>query len=206
MRKEYRLHRLDLADLSANPFEQFHKWFDEARKGQVMEPNGFALATATSKGIPSCRIVLMKEFTEEGLLFFTNLESRKSQELLLNPHATAAFWWKELERQAFIEGWVQQVEQGLVDKYFAKRPRGSQLSAWASHQGTPVTNRQELEKSYTKWEKEYHNKEIAPPPYWGGFRIIPTAFEFWQGRENRLHDRFRYAFHHDAWSIKRISP
>lgn len=206
MRKEYRLHRLDLPDLSPSPFDQFRKWFDEARKGQVLEPNAFALATATMKGIPSCRTVLMKEFTEEGLLFFTNLESRKGQELALNPHAAATFWWKELERQVFIEGWVAPVDHSVAEKYFAKRPRGSQIGAWASHQDAQVNNRKELENSFEKMEKEYLNKPIPCPPYWGGFIIIPTSFEFWQGRENRLHDRIRYTFHHEAWAIKRISP
>lgn len=206
MRKEYRLRRLDQADLSPSPFQQFQKWFEEARKGDVLEPNAFALATATVKGIPSCRHVLMKEFTEEGLLFFTHLESRKGHELHANPHAAAAFWWKELERQVFVEGFVIEVEREIVEKYFAKRPRGSQISVWASQQGHPVHNRKELEGQYAKWEKEYQNKPVPCPPYWGGFRIVPTAFEFWQGRENRLHDRFRYTFHHDLWAVKRIFP
>ena len=206
MRKEYRMHRLDLPDLAHSPFDQFRKWFDEARKGQVLEPTGFTLATATAKGIPSCRTVLMKEFSDEGLLFFTNVESRKGQELTVNPHAAATFWWKELERQVFIEGFVTPADRALAEKYFTKRPRGSQIGSWASHQGTPVQNRKELEKSFEKWEKEYSNKTIPCPTYWGGFWIIPTSFEFWQGRENRLHDRLRYSFHHDAWTIKRVSP
>lgn len=206
LRKEYRLHRLDRPDLAPSPFEQFTRWFDEARKGQIIEPNAFALATATAKGIPSCRNVLLKEFNETGLLFFTNLESRKAQELALNPHAAATFWWKELERQVLIEGWVEPVDRDSAERFFDKRPRGSQLSAWASKQGEALANRKELEKAFEKWDKEYRNKSIPCPPNWGGFRIIPTAFEFWQGREDRMHDRFRYFFHHNAWTLKRISP
>lgn len=206
MRKEYKLHRLDLKDLAASPFDQFQGWFDEARKGQVLEPTAFSLATATAKGIPSCRTVLMKEFNQEGLLFFTNKDSRKAQEIAVNPHAEAVFWWKELERQVLVEGWVAEVDQATVERYFSKRPRGSQLGTWASHQGQPLQNRKELEAAFEKFDKEYSNKTVPCPPYWGGYRLIPTAFEFWQGREDRLHDRYRYFLHHDQWAIKRISP
>ena len=206
LRKEYRLKQLRRQSLDKNPFLQFKVWWEEARQAEVVEPNAFALATADRQGRPSCRMVLLKYFGEEGMLFFTNLESRKAKELSENPVASALFWWKELERQVIIEGHVEMTSSDQTTAYFAKRPRKSQLGAWASHQDAIISSRLILEENFRKREKQFEGKEIPLPPYWGGFKLIPVQFEFWQGREDRLHDRFKYITKGNSWNLERVSP
>lgn len=206
LRREYRLKSLDLSSLNTSPFLQFCLWFEEARQAQVLELNAMALATASREGRPSCRTLLLKQIDAKGFIFFTNYDSRKGQDLAGNPLACATFYWAELERQVIIEGGVEKLTPKESESYFASRPRGSQLGTWASHQDQILTSREELEEAYRHFEKMYEGKPIPKPPYWGGYRLLPERFEFWQGRTNRLHDRFRYLFINDMWQIERLAP
>lgn len=206
LRKEYHNKPLDIKDVCSDPFEQFNLWFTEAQQAQVIEPNAMILATASAEAIPSARTVLLKQ-VDWGFLFFTNYGSRKAHELMENPRASLIFLWKELERQAIIEGHVEKASREESIEYFKKRPRKSQLGAWASNQDKILSSRQELEKAYREIEYSFENKEIPTPHYWGGFRVIPHRFEFWQGRENRLHDRLCYTQKEEGiWQIDRLSP
>lgn len=206
LRKEYQLKSLDLSNLNSNPFLQFSIWFEEAKQAQILELNAMALATASAEGRPSCRTVLLKEMNSEGFVFFTNYESRKGRDLAQNPFACATFYWAELERQIVIEGRIEKLTSQESDSYFFSRPRGSQLGAWASHQDQVIHSRKELEESYRHFEKIYESKAIPRPSYWGGYCLYPERFEFWQGRTNRLHDRFRYLLIDHIWQIDRLAP
>jgi pyridoxamine 5'-phosphate oxidase len=206
LRKDYQSKLLDRKDLLENPFEQFQNWFQEAIKAGVEEANAMALATTSSKGQPSCRIVLMKDFGPEGLLFFTNYESHKAHDLLENPWAAVTFFWRELHRQVCIQGKVEKTTQKVSEEYFSARPRKSQLAAWCSRQSEPVSSRDALEIEFRHFEKLYQGIDVPLPPFWGGFRLIPSRFEFWQGRENRLHDRFSYTLDKHQWLIERLFP
>lgn len=206
LRKEYRLKKLDVEDLNANPIVQFEAWFNEAHKAELIEANAMILATASASAKPSSRTVLLKGIDAKGLLFFTNYESRKAKELRENPFASVTFLWKELERQVIVEGRVEQISREESAAYFATRSRGSQLSVWTSHQGEVIPSRAVLEEAYAHVAKENEGKAVPLPPYWGGFRLLPSYFEFWQGRENRLHDRFRYELEGDVWDLKRLAP
>jgi pyridoxamine 5'-phosphate oxidase len=205
-RKEYRLKSLDLSQLNPDPFLQFLAWFREVQDAQILEFNAMALATASIEGIPSCRTVLLKRIDSQGFSFFTNYESRKGKELESNPVACATFYWHELERQVIIAGDVEKLSHQASRAYFASRPRGSQLGAWASHQDRVISSREELEESYHHFEKMYEGRTIPMPPYWGGYRLLPKRFEFWQGRANRLHDRFCYIYMDHSWQIARLAP
>jgi pyridoxamine 5'-phosphate oxidase len=206
IRKEYRLKSLDISNLNSDPFLQFNAWFDEAQHAEVMEANAMALATASAQGRPSCRIVLLKGSDAKGFLFFTNYNSRKGTDLASNPFACVTFYWPELERQVIIDGSIEKLKREEGDLYFASRPRGSQLGTWASHQDESVASREALEMAYGHFERMYEGKSIPMPPYWGGYRLLPERFEFWQGRPNRLHDRFRYLLKDDSWQIDRLAP
>ena len=206
VRKEYQLNELSRRNLDLDPFRQFRKWFSDALEAKINEPNAMCLATASAEGIPSSRMVLLKHFDETGFHFFTNYESRKARELAENPHASITIYWKELERQILAEGKVQKVSEKESKAYFSKRPRGSQLGTWASRQDAVISSRQFLEEEYQRYENLYKNQEIPLPPYWGGFRLIPKRFEFWQGRMSRLSDRFRYVLEGDSWQLDRLSP
>ena len=206
LRRDYTLRAFDEKDANKNPFMQFTLWFEEALKAEIVEPNAMALATVSKEGTPSSRMVLMKHFGEEGVDFFTNLKSRKSVEVESTPFAAVTFYWKELERQVNIEGRVIPLGREASKAYFDSRPRASRLSAWASKQGEVIVSREELEAAYREVEKLFEDKEIPLPPYWGGYRIIPVAFEFWQGRPNRLHDRLRYSLEEGVWKVVRLSP
>lgn len=206
LRREYKSKPLKEENLYESPFDQFTLWFIEAQKAEITEANAMILSTTTKKGRPSSRAVLLKDCScEKGLLFFTNNESRKAREIGENPFVSVTFLWTELARQINIEGTVSKIPDEEAREYFERRPRGSQLGSWASHQDQIVT-REQLEQSYQKYEKEFEEKEIPAPPYWSGFRIQPTRFEFWQGRENRLHDRFQYSLDRNHWVISRLSP
>jgi pyridoxamine 5'-phosphate oxidase len=206
LRRDYLKQVLHKKDLDSNPFVQFINWLDAAIGAEVIEPNALALATATKEAIPSCRMVLMKHFDDTGLVFFTNVNSRKAKELQENPNASGVFFWDKLERQVIIQGKVEKVSREEVVKYFASRPHGSQLGTAASNQDEPVESRKILEAAYDALEVQYRGQNVPCPESWTGFRIIPNRFEFWQGRSNRLHDRFCYSLSNGSWTITRLSP
>jgi len=207
LRQEYSLQRLNKTDAHPNPFEQFTLWFDQALAAKLPEPNAMTLATATPDGKPSARMVLLKGYDERGFVFYTNYKSRKGQQLLANPWGAIAFWWTQLERQVRIEGQIEQVSAEESDAYFYSRPQDSQLGAWASEQSQVIDSHEVLEQRLQQLKKEYENKTIPRPPHWGGFRLIPVAMEFWQGRPSRLHDRLLYQrTEKGSWMIQRLSP
>jgi pyridoxamine 5'-phosphate oxidase len=207
LRREYTRGGLKESDIDPNPIEQFRTWFDEALASNLHEPNAMTLATATPGGRPSARIVLLKGFDERGFVFYTNYEGRKGEELEANPYCALLFYWGGLERQVRIEGQVRPVPDKESDSYFAGRPRGSQLGAWASEQSRPVRGRGPLEKRLRELEVEYEGREVPRPPFWGGYRVEPQTIEFWQGRENRVHDRLVYRRSEDGgWRRERLQP
>lgn len=196
---------LSESDLDRDPFRQFEAWFADAA-ARVRVPEAMAIATATTDGAPSLRMVLLKGFDEHGFVFFTGYESRKGRELDVNPRAALLFYWDPLGRQVRIEGSVARVPRAESDRYFHTRPRGAQLAALASRQSTVIGARGELEARYAELERELESRDVPLPPQWGGLRLAPVAFEFWQHRENRLHDRLRYWRDGDRWLIERLSP
>jgi pyridoxamine 5'-phosphate oxidase len=208
LRKEYTLSGLHRSDLSPDPFEQFRLWFEESvRTAGDREPNAMTLATASQAGAPSARVVLLKSFDARGLKFFTNYESRKAQQLAENPLAALNFHWPWLERQIQMEGIVQKVGREESKIYFDKRPIGSRLGAIVSKQSSVIESRQLLEERLSALKAEYQNNDPPLPEVWGGYLLVPQRFEFWQGRENRLHDRFLYTQCADgSWQIDRLSP
>jgi pyridoxamine 5'-phosphate oxidase len=207
LRKEYTRAGLKESNAEPDPIEQFRKWFDEALAADLREPNAMTLATATPDGRPSARILLLKGFDERGFVFYTNYEGRKSWELETNPYAALVFYWGELERQVRIEGHVSRVSEEESDAYFEGRPRGSQLGAWVSEQSRPVRDRGALEERLRELEAEYEGRDVPRPPFWGGYRVEPEVIEFWQGRENRLHDRLRYRRSESGgWRRERLQP
>jgi pyridoxamine 5'-phosphate oxidase len=206
IRKDYTLRGLHESDAAADPFTQFQTWFDQAVAAGVPEPNAMTLATCTPDGIPSARIVLLKILDDRGLQFFTNYESRKSLELLNNPNAALVFFWPDLERQVRIEGRVEKSSETESDAYYHARPRNSRLGAWASAQSSVIASREELEARQREFDARYSADNVPRPPHWGGFRMVPTVFEFWQGRPSRLHDRLRYRQAEGRWIVERLSP
>ena len=207
IRQEYALKRLDKEDVDADPFRQFHAWLAEAIEAQVPEPTAMTLATVDAPGRPSARIMLLKALDERGFVFYTNYESRKGTELAARPQAALTFFWKELERQVRIEGAVERMGSAEALKYFLMRPRASQLAAWASAQSRPLSSRSLLEDEFARLKQKFGEGRIPLPSFWGGYRVVPDAFEFWQGRPNRLHDRFSYALADGGqWRIERLAP
>ena len=206
LRKEYTRAGLREADADPDPTKQFRKWFDEALAADLHEPNAMTLATATSDGRPSARVVLLKGFNERGFVFYTNYEGRKGRELEENPYCALVVYWGKLERQVRIEGRASRVPEEESDAYYASRPRGSRLGAWASAQSTLVEDRDVLEERLRGLEEEYEGREAPRPPFWGGYRVEPGEIEFWQGRENRLHDRLVYRRVDDVWNVVRLQP
>ncbi len=207
LRKNYSLGSLDAADADRNPFRQFDAWFAQAVDAQLPEPNTMTLATVDSRGRPSARIVLIKVVDERGFVFFTNYESRKGHELAQNPFASLLFYWIELERQVRIEGTVVKTSEAESDQYFHSRPLGSRIGAWASEQSQVIESRAVLETREKEISAQYG--DLPPrPPHWGGYRLVPDAIEFWQGRPSRLHDRLLYTRSADSsdWQIARLSP
>jgi len=206
IRREYSRHALSEEDVDLNPLVQFHQWFQQANDARLDDPTAMVLATATSDGKPSARMVLLKSYDERGFVFFTNYEGRKSAELLENPYAALLFYWGPLERQVRIEGNVEKTSRQESEEYFKTRPVESRLGAWASRQSRVIPGRSDLEQKVSDLKEKFANREIPLPPFWGGFRVEPCVFEFWQGRENRLHDRIRYSLLGGVWVIERLSP
>jgi pyridoxamine 5'-phosphate oxidase len=206
LRQEYALCALKEDEVDPDPFNQLRLWLDAALAAQLSEPHAMTLATATRDGRPSARIVLLRGLDERGLVFYTNYESRKGRELAENPWAALVFHWAELQRQVRVEGMVERISARESDAYFESRPWGSRVGAWASHQSEVIDGRAELDRRVQELEAEYRGREVPRPPYWGGYRLLPTVVEFWQGRPNRLHDRLRYRIVGDGWRIERLSP
>jgi pyridoxamine 5'-phosphate oxidase len=190
------------SDLHADPLEQFRRWFAEAEGAGIRAPNAMALAT----GGPSVRMVLLKEADERGFVFFTGYVSRKAGELDANPQAALLFFWDPLGRQIRVEGGVERVSAAESDAYFAMRPRASQLAALASQQSSVLSSREELDARVAELEREHDGREVPRPDHWGGFRVVPDSYEFWQHRDDRLHDRLRYRREGDDWVVERLSP
>lgn len=205
LRVDYETEGLDIEDLAANPFDQFERWFEGVLEAKLEEPNTFVIATSSVDGQPSARAVLMKGFSPDGLVFYTNLESRKSRDLLNNPKAAATFLWIPLHRQVRFEGLVELVDEHTNDEYFATRPRGSQISANASPQSEVVESRSVLEDRFRELDDSFGD-DVARPTFWGGWRLIPSSVEFWQGRRNRFHDRIRYSNRGGVWEMERLAP
>ena len=207
LRRDYAGEPLDEHAVDANPFHQFTAWFTEALSSGIHTPNAMTLATTTPEGTPSARIVLLKGLDAGDFVFYTNYRSRKANELQTNPRASILFFWPELERQLRIEGLVRVASPQEADAYFATRPRASQIGAHASQQSAPVPNRKALEDAFVSIEQQYEGREVPRPEHWGGFRLQPSLFEFWQGRPSRLHDRITYTKEQGGeWTIARISP
>lgn len=207
MRETYGLGELLESQVDADPIAQFGLWLAQATEAGLAEPNAMVLATADSDGKPSARTVLLKGLDERGFVFFTNQQSRKAEDLAVNPYCALVFPWHAMERQVRVEGTASKLPSAEVDAYFASRPRGSQLGAWASQQSQPVESREELDLQYESYERQWpEGTEISTPYFWGGYRINPTAFEFWQGRTSRLHDRLAYYRQDGSWKLRRLQP
>jgi len=205
MRISYEQDQLLESSINKNPFKQFRVWFDKVVQESIVEPNAMTLATSSKNGIPSARVVLLKEFDETGYTFFTNYLSRKGKELSENPNAAILFWWKEFERQIRVEGKIEKISKQESEKYFNVRPLKSRYGALASNQSQVVESREVLEKTFAELEKQFGNNPPMPEN-WGGYKLIPNRFEFWQGRENRLHDRIVYEKNNNEWKIYRLQP
>jgi pyridoxamine 5'-phosphate oxidase len=206
LRKEYTRSGLHETDMNPDPIVQFNAWFEETLAAGLHEPNAMIVATAAANGRPSARTVLLKGYDERGFVFYTNYEGRKARELDANPACALLFYWGELERQVRIEGCASRISNEESDAYFASRQRGSRLGAWASEQSRPVEDRSVLEERVRDLEAEYEGRGVPRPPFWGGYRVEPDTIEFWQGRENRLHDRLVYSRVGDDWRIDRLQP
>ncbi|MFE9450675.1 pyridoxamine 5'-phosphate oxidase [Streptomyces sp. NPDC006739] len=212
MRKQYRAEGLAEQDLAAHPMDQFTRWFEQAAQaavhGTIYEPNAMVVSTADAEGRPSSRTVLMKAYDTDGFVFYTNYDSRKARDLAVNPYVSVLFPWHPIARQVVVTGTAGRTGRDETAAYFRTRPHGSQLGSWASAQSSVISSRADLDASYADLVARYPEDEQVPvPPHWGGFRIVPETVEFWQGRQNRLHDRLRYVARADgSWKVERLSP
>ncbi len=205
-RREYLKGGLQRKDLEDDPLKQFTGWFEEARKTDIPDPTAMILATVSAAGRPSQRTVLLKYFDSKGFVFFTNYASRKAKEIAENTNVSLLFVWLELERQILINGRVEKVTSAESAKYFISRPRDSQVAAWISHQSDVVSSRKMLLLKFDEMKRKLGEKKLPIPSFWGGYRVVPEEYEFWQGRKNRLHDRFHYMLEQGKWQISRLAP
>lgn len=203
---QYTLMELRKKDLDPDPFRQFEKWYRDVLNSDIKYPDAVALSTS-QEGNVSSRIILLKGVDNKGFRFYTNSNSRKGSDLKNNPRASMCFWWEPLERQVRISGRVELLPAAIAEEYFSTRPRGSQISAWASSQSEIIEDRESLDELYRKYEETFRNRAIPKPEFWNGYRVIPSEFEFWQGRPDRLHDRLRYVTDDSGrWIIQRLQP
>jgi pyridoxamine 5'-phosphate oxidase len=206
LRREYSLKELSESTIFADPFAQFSTWMDEALASEVIDPTAMTISTVDAAGHPSSRVVLLKKFDHEGFVFFTNYASKKASDLKENPNISLHFFWPDLERQVIISGTAAKTSPEDSAEYFASRPAASRIGAWASMQSSVLAGRQELEERIAATRERFAGQEIPCPPFWGGFRVTPSRFEFWQGRQSRLHDRICYTLDGEVWTISRLSP
>ena len=206
LREEYSRGGLDLPDATADPYELFGRWLADALAAGVHEPNAVVVSTVSAEGQPSSRMVLLKRFDADGFVFYTNQSSRKGAELAANPRCAVLVPWHPLERQVRVEGTAEQVPAAVADAYFAQRPRGAQVGAWASPQSQVVGSRADLAAAYAQAQERFEGVEVPRPPHWGGYVVRPHAVEFWQGRPGRMHDRLRYERAGDGWTLVRLAP
>lgn len=205
LRKQYSKSSLSVSSVGKDPFKQFDKWMLEMLRSGFYEPNAMTLATANKQGKPSVRVVLLKGIDNNGFLFFTNYKSKKGKEIEQNPYGSLLFYWDKLERQVRIDGKIEKVTKEESEAYFKTRPYKSRLGAWASKQSTVIESRSVIVKEFLKYMVKFRN-QVPLPDYWGGYRLVPESFEFWQGRPNRLHDRISYTKLKNGWKIERLSP
>lgn len=205
-RAEYGKQKLVVEQMKPDPIEQFKIWFKEAELAEVPEPNTMTLATVSNLGQPTIRVVLLKEITEDGVIFYTNFRSRKGLEMEEHPKTALNFYWQKMERQVRMDGQISKVPEQISDAYFATRPRGSQLGAWVSEQSKAIPTRQYLEEQLKSYQAQFDGVQIPRPPHWGGYLLIPTRVEFWQGGANRLHDRIQYSLINNRWDRCRLAP
>jgi len=209
IKEDYQYHYAELveSELEKDPVEQFSKWYSDAQNSGIALPNAFCLATASSDSRPNARMLLLKGYDSSGFTFYTNSESIKGIELQQNPQAAMVFWWDKMERQVRITGSITILPEHESDEYFRSRPRGSQIGAWVSKQSSVIDSREELDRSYAQLDEKFENLEISRPQYWNGYKLRPGSIEFWQGRNNRLHDRMRYVLDDSMnWVIERLAP
>jgi len=206
IRREYAQKALSCKEIHSDPIEQFKQWFDEAYASKVPDPTAMVLSTVNREFQVSSRIVLLKEIEQNGFVFYSNYNSRKATDLAASPNASLLFYWAELERQVRIEGRVEQLSSQRSDVYFASRPEGSKLAAWASNQSHAIPDRKHLEKQIEVYEQKFQGQPIVRPPFWGGYILYPTSLEFWQGRPNRLHDRIQFTMEENKWKPRRLAP
>ena len=205
-RREYDYGTLSRENLRTNPFEQFSLWMDQALEAEIVDPTAMSVATVDPEGKPWQRMVLLKGFDERGFVFYTNLGSRKASDITSNPQVSLQFPWLQLDRQVIVGGMAERLADNENSDYFKSRPISSQLAAWASEQSSPIASREVLEAQFNAVQQRFESGEVPLPEFWGGYRIVPREFEFWQGGENRLHDRFSFQRDGDSWIISRLSP
>ncbi|MBW8323537.1 MAG: pyridoxamine 5'-phosphate oxidase [Prolixibacteraceae bacterium] len=206
IRTNYQKFELNEETVNNDPILQLTTWLNDAIENQKADPTAMVLSTIDREGNPESRVVLLKELKAEGLIFFTNYDSKKGHQITINPHVSVVFFWPELERQVRIKGKAEKISEEDSESYFLSRPLDSQLGAWASPQSQVIESRQVLDNNYAHFKQHFENQEITKPPHWGGFLIRPAYFEFWQGRSNRLHDRLEYVPAEDSWQIRRLAP
>ena len=205
-RREYQFGKLTRESLVESPFEQFDRWMKQALGSDIVDPTAMSVATVAADGSPWQRMVLLKGFDQQGFIFYTNLGSRKARDIAGNPRVSLHFPWLQMDRQVIVGGQAQKLSKGEVLKYFLKRPRDSQLGAWVSQQSNRISSRQILETEFVRLKDKFSKGDVPVPDFWGGYRVVPDAFEFWQGGDRRLHDRFYYQLDNEQWGIERLAP
>lgn len=206
IRTDYLMASFSEQDAAIEPFSQFSRWWNDAINSKIEDVNAMTLATVSAKGIPSARIVLLKDYNEKGFVFFTNYQSDKGKEIAQNPHVCLVFFWKELQRQVRIEGIAEKISEVESDEYFNSRPLESKIGAWASHQSSVIPYRQIIDENVKRYTEVFKDEDVPRPDYWGGFCVKPNLVEYWQGRQSRLHDRIQYTLDNGIWKLERLSP